>query len=120
LDEVVRLVENWLATFPDVSSAIERLELFDVPCAPVLSVEETITHPHLVERGTVRSITDPIVGEFKIPGMPIKTSGYTADSDYVAPRLGEHNSEILSVLLKKSDKEIKVLSDMGVLRTANT
>ncbi len=120
LDEVVLLVENWMATFPDVPSVIERLEAFDVPCAPVLSVEDTITHPHLLARGTVRSITDPIVGEFKIPGMPIKTSDYAANGDYVAPCLGEHNSEVLRTLLDKSDKDIKNLSDSGVLQTAAT
>lgn len=120
LDEVVLLVENWMATFPDVPSVIERLEAFDVPCAPVLSVEDTITHPHLLARGTVRSITDPIVGEFKIPGMPIKTSDYAANGDYVAPCLGEHNSEVLRTLLGKSDKDIKNLSDSGVLQTAVT
>ena len=120
LDEVILLVEGWLATFPDVSTAIQRLEMFDVPCAPVLSVEDTVTHPHLVERGTVRTITDPLVGEFKIPGMPIKTSDYKSDTEYVAPCLGEHNVEVLKTLLDKSDEEIKVLSDAGVLQTANT
>ena len=120
LDEVILLVEDWLATFPDVPTAIKRLEMFDVPCAPVLSVEDTVTHPHLVERGTVRNITDPLVGEFKIPGMPIKTSDYKSDTEYVAPCLGEHNVEVLKTLLDKSDEEIKVLSDEGVLQTAST
>ncbi|MEQ8660019.1 MAG: CoA transferase, partial [Gammaproteobacteria bacterium] len=117
LDEVIALVEAWLATFPDVDAAIARLEAHGVPCAPVLSVAETVTHPHLVQRGTVRSITDPVVGEFKIPGMPIKTSDYPADAPYVAPTLGQHNAEVLTTLLGRDADAIAALAADGVLHS---
>ncbi|MEX2480273.1 MAG: CaiB/BaiF CoA-transferase family protein [Gammaproteobacteria bacterium] len=120
IDEVVALVEDWLRSFPDVDSAIAKLEAHGVPCAPILTIEETVNHPHLVERGTVRSITDPIAGEFKIPGMPIKTSDYPADADYVAPTLGQHNAEVLAELLGKSAAEIDALSGAGVLQSGAT
>ena len=42
-DEVVALIEDWLASFDNVASAIEKLESHQVPCAPVLSVEETLS-----------------------------------------------------------------------------
>lgn len=120
VDEVVALVENWLASFADVASAVARLEAHGVPCAPILTIEETVTHPHLVARGTVRSVTDPIAGEFKIPGMPIKTSDYPADADYVAPTLGQHNAEILGGLLGKTNAEIEALTGAGVLQSGAT
>jgi crotonobetainyl-CoA:carnitine CoA-transferase CaiB-like acyl-CoA transferase len=116
LDHVVAVIEAWLGTFPDVASAIARLEAHGVPCAPILSVAETVTHPHLVARGTVRSITDPIVGEFKVPGMPIKTSEYPADRPYVAPTLGQHNAEVLGGLLGKSAADLADLVAAGVLQ----
>ena len=118
--EVVALIEEWLKTFKDVDSALARLEEFDVPCAPVLSVEETVNHPHLIERGTVRTIDDPIAGRFKIPGHPIKTSGYPADGNYVAPTLGQHNAEILKTILDKSDEEIVKLEEKGVICSSDT
>jgi crotonobetainyl-CoA:carnitine CoA-transferase CaiB-like acyl-CoA transferase len=59
-DEVVKIIEDWLQLFPDVPSAVAHLEKFDVPVAPVLSVEETLTYPHLRERGTVRTIYDSV------------------------------------------------------------
>ncbi len=111
------MVERWLQTFPDVDSAIARLEAHDVPCAPVLSVEETITHPHLVERGTVRTIRDPIAGEFAIPGMPVKSSAYPADLAYVAPRLGEHNREVLRDILGKTAGEIEAFENDRLLHS---
>ena len=120
IDEVIVLLEGWLQTFADVDSAIARLEEHGVPCDPILSVEQTVHHPHLVARGTVRSITDPVAGEFKIPGMPIKTSDYPDHADYVAPTLGQHNADVLRELLGKSASEIDALAAAGVLQSGPT
>ena len=113
--EVNTLIAAWLDEFPDVTAAIAKLEAHNVPCAPVLSVKETLTHPHFLERGTVRTVTDPIAGSFQIPGMPIKTSEYPADFPYLAPRLGEHNAEVLSQVLGRDASEIESLVTAGVL-----
>ena len=118
--EVIALIEAWLKTFGSVDEALAVLEKFDVPCAPVLSVEDTVNHPHLIERGTVRTIEDPIAGTFKIPGHPIKTSGYSAEGDFVAPTLGQHNSEILETILGKSTQEIADLAKKGVTSSSDT
>ena len=117
LDEVIALIEGWLGTFADVASAIAVLESHSVPCAPILSVEETVKHPHFIARGTVRTIKDPIAGEFQIPGMPIKTSDYPANNDYVAPTLGQHNADVLTSVLGKSATEVEALRAAGVLHS---
>ncbi len=75
-------------------------------------------YPHFIERGTVRTINDPIAGEFAIPGMPIKTSVYPANNDFVAPTLGQNNSEILQTILGKTEEEISSLASKGVLHSA--
>ncbi|MEM7469329.1 MAG: CaiB/BaiF CoA-transferase family protein, partial [Pseudomonadota bacterium] len=115
LEELVPIIETWLQSFPDVASAVAKMESHGVPCGPILSVGETVEHPHFVQRGTIRTIEDPIAGEVKIPGMPVKTSGYPADPGYVAPTLGEHNGEVLHELLGKSDNELADLVAAGVL-----
>ena len=114
--EVIGMIEDWLQTYPDVSSAIAQLEGHGVPCAPVLTVAETTRFPHLLERGTVRTINDRIAGEFQIPGHPIHSSRYAANNDYDAPFLGEHNHEILSALLELPDDEIATLEQAGILQ----
>jgi CoA:oxalate CoA-transferase len=116
LSEVIKTVEAWMQTFPDIESVIKLLDAHNVPCAPVLSVNETLTHPHLVERGTVRTIDDRMAGKYQIPGHPVKSSRYPANNPYVAPFLGEHNHEILSNLLGKNDAEIETLSNSGILQ----
>jgi formyl-CoA transferase len=109
------MIEDWMAGFPDVATIIELLEAHGVPCAPVLSIAETLTHPHLVARGTVRTVNDRFAGEFQIPGMPIKTSEYPDNPDYRAPTLGEHNRELLGTLLGRSTAEIDALHASGTV-----
>jgi CoA:oxalate CoA-transferase len=43
-----------------------------LPSAPVLTVEKAMRHPHLVERQTVQTVRDRILGEFQIPGFPLR------------------------------------------------
>jgi crotonobetainyl-CoA:carnitine CoA-transferase CaiB-like acyl-CoA transferase len=114
--EVIALVEAWLASLPDVAAAIAVLEQHKVPCAPVLSVAETVSHPHLRARGTVRTIHDRIAGEVQIPGHPVRSNRYPAnDADLVAPLIGEHNAEVLTELLGKDAAEVEALVRRGVL-----
>jgi CoA:oxalate CoA-transferase len=113
--EMIKLIEDWLASFPDRDSAVECMQKNAVPAAPVLSIEETLSHPHLRARGTVRTIEDPIAGKFEIPGMPLKFSGFPQDLPLQAPTLGQNNREILRDLLGRSENEIEELRKAGVL-----
>jgi crotonobetainyl-CoA:carnitine CoA-transferase CaiB-like acyl-CoA transferase len=113
--EVVALVEDWLQTFPDVPSAVARLEQFQVPVAPVLSVAETVHHPHHRARGTVRTIHDRLHGDFEMPGMPLKFSRFPQDLPLQAATLGEHNEEILTTYLGRSPEDIQRLRADGVI-----
>jgi crotonobetainyl-CoA:carnitine CoA-transferase CaiB-like acyl-CoA transferase len=115
-DEVVKIIEDWLQRFPDVPSAVAHLEKFDVPVAPVLSVEETLSHPHLRDRGTVRTIHDPIYdGELDVPGFPIKFSEFPEEPPLQAPTIGQHNEEILTKYLGRTPDEIAKLRTEGLL-----
>ena len=115
-EEVVKLIEDWLHTFPDVTSAVAHLERFDVPVAPVLSVAETLNHPHLRARGTVRTIRDAVYGgEIDVPGFPLKFSDFPEELPLAAPTLGQHNRDILTTYLKKTPEDVDRLRAEGVL-----
>ena len=113
---IVKLLEDWLATFPDRDSAVALMQQHQVPAAPVLSVAETLTHPHHVARGTVRTITDPIAGTFQIPGMPLRFSKFPDDLPLEAPTLGQHNAEVLRDWLGMNEQEIASLESANVLQ----
>jgi len=114
-EEAAAIIEAWLQTLPDVDAAMAVLESHNVPCAPILSVAETVTHPHLVQRGTVRTITDRLAGEFQIPGNPLRFSEFPDPPDYEAATLGQHNRQVLREVLGKDDTAIDRLYEDGVL-----
>lgn len=113
--ELKRVLEQWLATFASRDEAIAELERKRIPCAPVLTLNQAMSHPHLRERGTVRHVHDRALGSFDIPGFPVKFSAWTPEQALHADALGEHNQTVLKKHLGLSDAEIKALYDDHVL-----
>jgi crotonobetainyl-CoA:carnitine CoA-transferase CaiB-like acyl-CoA transferase len=103
---------------PSDNASVETLRSHRVPVAPVLSVREAMEHPHLIARGTVRTVNDPILGEFKIPGFPLRFSDYPEELEFDAPMLGEHNASILEQYLGYTPVRVIELEDSGVLHRA--
>ena len=117
-DEIIRTIEDWLAAMPSDDASVETLRSHRVPVAPILSVREAMEHPHLIARGTVRTVNDPILGEFKIPGFPLRFSGYPEELEFDAPMLGEHNASILEQYLGYTPARVIELEKSGVLHRA--
>jgi CoA:oxalate CoA-transferase len=109
------ILENWLAGFPTRQEALDALEAERVPCAPVLTLKEVVAHPHLRSRETVRSVRDPLLGDFFIPGFPVKFSGWSPERNLKADLLGESNEQVLGELAGLSREEIAKLYDDDVL-----
>ena len=109
------IFEDWLAGFSNRDDAIHALDKFRIPCAPVLSLNQAMEHPHLRERGTVRRVHDAVLGDFDIPGMPVKFSEWDINGNLLAASLGQHNAEVLKELLDLSDDEIRQLYEEKVL-----
>jgi crotonobetainyl-CoA:carnitine CoA-transferase CaiB-like acyl-CoA transferase len=117
-DEIIRMIEHWLAAMPSDDASVEMLRSHRVPVAPILSVREAMEHPHLIARGTVRTVNDPILGEFKIPGFPLRFSDYPEELEFDAPMLGEHNASILEEYLGYTPARVSELEKSGVLHRA--
>jgi CoA:oxalate CoA-transferase len=108
-------IEAWLATFDSDAAALARLEEFRVPCAPVLSPYDAPQHPYFTERGILRTVQDPFLGDFMMPGFPLKFSEQPEVPELFAPTLGQHNAEILGALLGYPEERIAALKRDGVL-----
>jgi crotonobetainyl-CoA:carnitine CoA-transferase CaiB-like acyl-CoA transferase len=117
-DVIIQMIEDWLAVMPSDDASVEMLRSHRVPVAPILSVREAMEHPHLIARGTVRTVKDPILGEFKIPGFPLRFSGYPEELEFDAPMLGEHNASILEEYLGYTPAHVIELEKSGVLHRA--
>jgi CoA:oxalate CoA-transferase len=95
---VADIVEKWLQSFPSRDATIAALEKERIPCAPVLTLNDAMAQPHLIERGTVRKVEDAAIGPFAIPGSPVRFSAWPDQAELKADRLGEHNEAILGEL----------------------
>src|SRR5262249_19109731 len=109
------IIEDWLGGFPSRDAALAALAAERVPCAPVLTLNEAMALTHGRERGTVRRVRDRHIGEFDIPGLPVRFSGWPASADLHADLLGEHNETILREVGGLSNAEIRSLYEDGVL-----
>lgn len=112
---LVQEIEDWMQSVGTVEEVVALLIKQRIPGAPVLSVEQAMKHPHLVERQTVRTVKDPVIGDVQIAGMPISTAQFPRHSGKPAPLLGEHNLDILSRHLGYSVEQVETLSRSGVL-----
>ena len=113
--ELIAMIEAWLQSFPSDEAALKALADHRVPAGPVLSIEETVSHPYFIARKMVRQVPDQILGEVTIPGFPFKYSAFPDEPDLRAPLLGQHNGEVLSQYLGRSSDTISTLHDQGVL-----
>jgi crotonobetainyl-CoA:carnitine CoA-transferase CaiB-like acyl-CoA transferase len=86
-----------------------------IAAAPVLGLREMREHPYFRERGWVSRVPSDVVGEQEVFTTPWKLSVTPARVRAAAPRLGEHNREILVGLLRRSESEVEALADAGVV-----
>jgi len=93
---------------------LERLTKADVPCAPVLTRNEVIRHPHVRAMGIVEEIEHPKAGRLRQARNAARFSATPAAIRRPAPGLGEHTDEILAEA-GYSAAEIAALRAQGAL-----
>jgi CoA:oxalate CoA-transferase len=114
-EELRDVIEDWLSKQSSRDDAIAALDAERVPCAPVLTVNEAVKHPHHNERKTVRWVKDPLLGTVAIPGVPVKFSAWPDKTEVRSARLGEDNERVLRELLKMPADQIRKLYAEGIL-----
>ena len=113
-DELNTMIEEWMATFATDADVIAVLEAERVPCAPVVDPADAGGMEYFQSRRMVRTVNDPILGDFQIPGNPLRFSEQPDDLVLVAPLLGQHNAEVLHEL-GYDDARIAELAGDGTL-----
>lgn len=93
----------------------DRLEREGLLNAPVHTLEQTLADEQTRVNGMIVEAEHPSVGTVRMLNAPIRLSETPASIRRVAPRLGEHNAEVLRE--NGFDEEtIARLQDLGVLR----
>src|ERR1700722_5223947 len=96
LKEVFAAIEAWTVTKTKFE-AMEELNKHDIPCGPILSMQELAAEPSLRTTGTVVEVDHPKRGKYLSVGNPIKMSDSVTEVTR-SPLLGEHTDEVLAEL----------------------
>ena len=113
LDQCFEIIEAWTLT----KTKFEVMEIFnqhDIPCGPILSMEELAAEPGLRASGTVVEVDHPKRGKYLTVGNPIKLSDSPTEVER-SPLLGEHTEEVLKDVVGYSDSEIKSARETGAI-----
>jgi crotonobetainyl-CoA:carnitine CoA-transferase CaiB-like acyl-CoA transferase len=113
--ELVKILEDWLQSFPTRDEPLAILEKVRILSAPVLDIAQIINHPQIKARGAMQEVPHPGIGPVALPKSPFRFSETTVKIRSRAPLLGEHNERILSQYLGYSADRIASLTQSGVL-----
>ena len=115
-DEVNRVVGDWVKehTVAEVMQVLGP-DGANVPCAPVMTLDQLFTDPHLRAREMIVNLPHEKLGRIPVTGVPFKLSESPGGIDHLGPELGQHNDEIYAGLLGLSAGEIEQLRRDGVI-----
>jgi formyl-CoA transferase len=96
LMSIFATIEEWTKTKTKFE-AMDILNQYDIPCGPILSMQEIAEEPSLRATGTVVEVDHPTRGKYLTVGNPIKLSDSPTEVTR-SPLLGEHTEEVLAQL----------------------
>jgi formyl-CoA transferase len=113
-DAIEAEVAAWTA--PQTRAAVtQQVAGAGIPSAPVRSIAEVGSDPHLFERAVVREVDVPARGRVKVLGTPIKLSEQPEPPLSPPPAIGQDTDAILRGRLGLTDRELDALRRDGVI-----
>jgi crotonobetainyl-CoA:carnitine CoA-transferase CaiB-like acyl-CoA transferase len=94
-DALKPMIAEWMAG-QRVQELYALLQSRRVPIAPVSTMGDLLASPHLQARGFFVSFAHPRGSTLRMPGAPYQFSKTPWQLRRPAPRLGEHNGEVLA------------------------
>jgi CoA:oxalate CoA-transferase len=113
-----QIITEWLGRFATVDEAVQTLTRARIPAVPVLSPQEVVRHPHLMERGAFQAVPHPARGSVRVTATPFRVDGQVPGPRGPAPyRVGEHTRRVLTEILGYAPERIEELRVLGAIET---
>jgi len=97
------------------AGATTRLLAVGLPIGPVHNAQEIFDDPQVAARRLMIDVPDPVLGSVKLVGPVAKLSSSPEPLTGPAPRLGEHNEEVLAEILGYTNEQVDRLKVDGVI-----
>jgi formyl-CoA transferase len=97
---------------------LEFFEAAEITIGPIYDIGQIVDDPHFQERETIVELPDGDVGQFAMNGIVPRMLGTPGEFFGPAPKLGEHNHEVLEGLGLDA-ASIEGLYDAGVIMCAD-
>jgi crotonobetainyl-CoA:carnitine CoA-transferase CaiB-like acyl-CoA transferase len=97
------IVEGWTRERP-VAECVRLLDKAGVPCSAYADPGDTLSDPHMIQRGLFQQVCDG-AGQFTGINPPWRMSGTRAELGGHVPAVGEHTQDILDNVLGMAPAE---------------
>jgi crotonobetainyl-CoA:carnitine CoA-transferase CaiB-like acyl-CoA transferase len=93
-DLLDQLIGEWTAQY-SLKEVQRMLDDAGVPAGPIYNIEDIAIDEHYRARNMLETVTLPDGQKVLVPGIVPKLSETPGGIDWIGPKLGEHNEEIL-------------------------
>lgn len=111
-------LDQILGAFIATRTQQENVEFFgkaEVTVGPIYDISQIVEDPHVVERELVADYPDAEMGEYPMYHVVPRLAGTPGSIRTPAPRLGEHNRELLSKLGVDDSEYARLVADNVLL-----
>lgn len=112
--EIDQAIADWTLT-KTYDEAYRAMLEADVPTGPVYSIADIVRDEHYNAREIFETVRIAPGDKVKIPAVLPKLSETPGGTDWIGPKLGEHNEEILRGFLRLSQSEFEDLTADGII-----
>jgi crotonobetainyl-CoA:carnitine CoA-transferase CaiB-like acyl-CoA transferase len=112
--EIDQAIIDWAKT-KTYEEAYQAMIEAEVPTGPVYSIADIVRDPQYIARGLFEEVEIEPGDKVKIPAVLPKLSATPGGTDWIGPKLGEHNEEIYCGFLGMSQAEYEDLVEQGII-----
>jgi len=114
VESLERIVGDWTSS-RSTEEIVEALQRFGVPCAPVLDIPEVLVSEQVSARKMLIEIDDPIAGQTKVVGNPVKMNELDNAFADPPPLVGQDTMDVLTAYAGLTSEEVMLLAGQGVV-----
>jgi crotonobetainyl-CoA:carnitine CoA-transferase CaiB-like acyl-CoA transferase len=94
---------------------IAALEIAQVPCGPINTLDQVYADPQVAARGLVETVTRADGAEIRLAASPLRMSETPPQTRAAPPLLGQDTESVLRELLSASETELRTWRERAII-----